>query len=77
MLEKMKIKIVKRTNINGRVVNVGDECDASFISPADLRTLLNCGCARVVKETATVETADATPATETADHAPKAKRKGR
>ena len=77
MLEKMKIKIVKRTNINGRIVNIGDECDASFINPADLRTLLNCGCAQIVKETALVETADATPATETADHAPKAKRKGR
>lgn len=74
----MTIEIIKRTNINGKVVNVGDRCEANFLAPQDLRTLLNCGCARIVEEPATVETADATPQTETADNAPKiAKRKGR
>ena len=78
MQEKMTIEIIKRTNINGKVVNVGDKCDASFLAPQDLRTLLNCGCARIVEDFATVETADATPKMRTADNAPKtAKRKGR
>ena len=74
----MTIEIIKRTNINGKVVNVGDRCDASFLAPQDLRTLLNCGCAQIVKETATVETADSTPKMRTADNAPKtSKRKVR
>ena len=74
----MTIEIIKRTNINGKVVNIGDKCDASFLAPQDLRTLLNCGCARIVEDSATVETADATPKMRTADNAPKnAKRKGR
>ena len=59
----MTIEIIKRTNINGKVVNVGDRCDASFLAPQNLRTILNSGGA---------------PKMRTADNAPKtAKRKGR
>ena len=73
----MTIKIVKRTNINGKLVNIGDVCDASFIAPQDLRTLLNCGCAVVVKDAPKVETADAKTPTETADAAPAPKKKAK
>lgn len=73
----MKIKIVKRTNINGKVVNIGDVCDVSFIAPQDLRTLLNCGCAVVTKDAPKVETADAKTPTETADAAPAPKKKAK
>ena len=73
----MKIKIIKRTNINGKVVNIGDVCDVSFIAPQDLRTLLNCGCAVVVKYAPKVETADAKTPTETADAAPTPKKKAK
>lgn len=73
----MTIKIVKRTNINGKVVNIGDVCDASFIAPQDLRTLLNCGCAVVIKDAPKVETADAQTPPETADAAPKTAKKAK
>lgn len=73
----MKLKIVKRTNINGKVVNIGDVCDASFIAPQDLRTLLNCGCAVVVKDEPKAETADAATPPETADAAPALRKKAK
>lgn len=73
----MKIRIVKRTNINGKVVNIGDVCDVSFIAPQDLRTLLNCGCAVVLKDAPKAETADAKTPTETADAAPAPKKKAK
>lgn len=70
----MTIKIVKRTNINGKVVNIGEVCDTAFMAPQDVRTLLNCGCAVVVKDAPKVETADAQTPPETADAAPKTKK---
>ena len=62
----MKIRIIKRTNINGAIVNIGDEADTAFISPNDVRTLLNCGCAVIVKEEQKIETKEANPRTEKA-----------
>lgn len=73
----MKIRIIKKTNINGAIVNVGDEADTAFIAPNDVRTLLNCGCAVVVKDAPKVETADAKTPTETADAVPTPKKKAK
>ena len=73
----MTIKIVKRTNINGKVVNIGEVCDTAFMAPQDVRTLLNCGCAVVVKDAPKVETADAQTPPETADAAPKPQKKAK
>ena len=55
----MKIRIIKKTNINGAIVNIGDEAETAFIAPNDVRTLLNCGCAVVVKEEQKIETKEA------------------
>lgn len=73
----MKIKIVKRTNINGQTVEIGEVCDTAFMSPQDVRILLNCGCAVVVKDAPAAETADAQTPTETADAAPAPKKKAK
>ena len=66
----MKIKITRRTNIKGNVVNVGDVIDCKYADAKDVSTLLKCGSAVEVadapKETskaevAKVEVADAKP----------------
>ena len=73
----MKIKIVKRTNVNGQTVEIGEVCDTAIMAPQDVRTLLNCGCAVVVKEAQKTETADAQTPQETADAAPKTQKKAK
>lgn len=73
----MKIKIIKRTNINGQTVEIGEVCDTAFMAPQDVRTLLNCGCAVLVKDAPKVETADAKTPPETADAAPKTTKKAK
>ena len=75
------IRIIKKTNINGKVVGVGQIIDDSYLAEKDVRTLLNCGCA--VKHTPApapvraVETAQATPATQTANAAPAKRKRGK
>ena len=76
----MTIKIIKQTNICGKLVRVGDICDAAFINPRDLRTLLNCGCAveyTAPAKPAIVETATAEPKVETANAEPKKRGKSK
>ena len=85
----MKLKITRDTNICGRFVRAGAVVDASFIAPNIVRTLINCGAAVEQRSDSTgygakvapatdftgVELADAKPATETANAAPKSAKK--
>lgn len=76
----MKIKIIKQTNICGKLVRIGDICDTAFINPRDLRTLLNCGCAveyTAQAKPAIVETATVEPKVETANAAPQTRGKNK
>ena len=68
-----KIKIIKRPNCCGNVVNVGDVCDTKFIPARELAVLLNCQCAIPFDDV--VETAEAKPTVETAESKRGRKRK--
>lgn len=70
----MKIKILKRIIICGKIANVGDVVDSASIPARDCAYLLKSKLAEKFDTKKATETADAAPVVETADAAPKSKR---
>ena len=66
----MKIKILKRIIVCGKITNVGDVIDSDSIPARDCAFLMKAKLAEKIVEKKSVETADAKPAVETADAKP-------
>ena len=67
----MKIKILKRIIICGKIANVGDVVDSESIPARDYSYLLKEKLAEKYDTKKSTETADAVPVVETADAGPK------